>query len=338
MIVLLSGGAGYIGSHVAVELVNAGHEPIIADNFSNSSRDVLDRLFAITGKHIPCYEAELTDKAAVKRIFDENRIDAVIHCAGYKAVGESVQKPLMYYRNNIDSTLTLLEVMHEHACRIMVFSSSATVYSGGHTPPFTEDMAAGISTNPYGTTKFFIEEILKDAAHADSGMSVVCLRYFNPVGAHPSALIGERPSGVPNNLMPYIMQTAAHIRSELTVFGNDYPTPDGTCIRDYIHIVDLARGHVSALKYAAEHTGTEVFNLGTGKGTSVLELVHAFEQANNLKLNYHIGARRAGDIASGYASADKARRVLNWQAELSLEAMCRDSWAWQQSITPKDVK
>lgn len=331
MSVLLTGGAGFIGSHVAVELIGAGYDTVIADDFSNSSPDVITNLYKITGKRIPCYEINAADSAAMKRLFDENRIDSVIHCAGFKAVGESVAEPIKYYRNNIDTTLTVLEQMKAHGCEVIVFSSSATVYGSLNPVPFTEEMSAGDCTNPYGKTKYFIEEILKDAANADKLLSTVLLRYFNPIGAHESGLIGEKPNGIPNNLMPYITQTAAGIRETLSVFGNDYPTPDGTGVRDYIHIVDLARGHVAALKYALEHKGCEIFNLGTGKGTSVLELIHAFERSTGVKIPYRITGRRAGDIAECYAATEKAERILNWRAQKSLNDMCIDSWRWQQN-------
>ena len=331
MSVLLTGGAGFIGSHVAVELIGAGYDTVIADDFSNSSPDVITNLYKITGKRIPCYEINAADSAAMKRLFDENKIDSVIHCAGFKAVGESVAEPIKYYRNNIDTTLTVLEQMKAHGCEVIVFSSSATVYGSLNPVPFTEEMSAGDCTNPYGKTKYFIEEILKDAANADKLLSTVLLRYFNPIGAHESGLIGEKPNGIPNNLMPYITQTAAGIRETLSVFGNDYPTPDGTGVRDYIHIVDLARGHVAALKYALEHKGCEIFNLGTGKGTSVLELIHAFERSTGVKIPYRITGRRAGDIAECYAATEKAERILNWRAQKSLNDMCIDSWRWQQN-------
>ena len=331
MSVLLTGGAGFIGSHVAVELIGAGYDTVIADDFSNSSPDVITNLYKITGKRIPCYEINAADSAAMKRLFDENKIDSVIHCAGFKAVGESVAEPIKYYRNNIDTTLTVLEQMKAHGCEVIVFSSSATVYGSLNPVPFTEEMSAGDCTNPYGKTKYFIEEILKDAANADKLLSTVLLRYFNPIGAHESGLIGEKPNGIPNNLMPYITQTAAGIRETLSVFGNDYPTPDGTGVRDYIHIVDLARGHVAALKYALEHKGCEIFNLGTGRGTSVLELIHAFERSTGVKIPYRITGRRAGDIAECYAATEKAERILNWRAEKSLNDMCIDSWRWQQN-------
>ena len=329
MSVLLTGGAGFIGSHTAAELAAAGEQIVIVDDFSNSDRTVVARLERLVGQRLRCYAADAADTAAMERIFSENEIDAVIHFAGSKAVGESVQKPLKYYRNNLDSTLTLLETMSKYGCKRFVFSSSATVYGGENPMPLTEESSVGGCTNPYGRTKYFIEEILRDASAADPALSVVLLRYFNPIGAHESALIGERPSGVPNNLMPYITQTAAGIREKLSVFGDDYPTADGTGVRDYIHVVDLARGHVAALRYARAHTGTEAFNLGTGKGTSVLELVRAFERATGVRVPYEIAPRRPGDTAECYADAGKARRVLGWHAEKSVEDMCRDAWRWQ---------
>lgn len=330
MSVLLTGGAGFIGSHTAVALAEAGEEVILADNFSNSSPDVAARLRTLTGQAMPCYDVDVCDGAALSRVFERHGIDAVLHFAGYKAVGESVREPLKYYRNNLCGTITLLETMARFGCKRIVFSSSATVY-GAAQPPFTEDMPVGVCTNPYGTTKLFIEQILRDAAVADPTLSVVLLRYFNPIGAHESGLIGERPNGVPNNLLPFITQTAAGIRERLTVFGTDYPTPDGTCIRDYIHVCDLARGHEAALRYARAHSGTEVFNLGTGRGTSVLELVAAFERATGVAVPCVVGARRPGDAAEGYAGVDKAARLLHWRAEKSIDDACRDAWRWQQN-------
>jgi UDP-glucose 4-epimerase len=333
--ILLTGGAGFIGSHTAVELLKAGYDVIIADDYSNSSPDVARRIEKITGRSVPAYAIDVAQADALDAIFTENNIDAVIHFAGYKAVGESVKQPVKYYRNNLDTTLTLLEVMKKHNCRKIIFSSSATVY-GEHNPiPYTEDMPTGGCTSPYGKSKYFIEEMLKDAAVADKSLSVVLLRYFNPIGAHESGLIGERPNGIPNNLMPYITQTAAGIREKLSVYGNDYPTVDGTGVRDYIHVVDLARGHVAALDYANGHCGTEIFNLGTGKGTSVLEMIRAFETANHVTIPYVIAPRRAGDLPEYYADAQKAERLLGWHAEKTVEDMCRDSWRWQQSCSEK---
>lgn len=329
MTILLTGGAGFIGSHTAVACLEAGYDVVIADNFYNSSPETPRRVEAITGRHVTVCEADIADKAALRRVFDAQPIDAVIHFAGYKAVGESVAKPVMYYRNNLDTTLTLLEVMAEHGCRRIVFSSSATVYGGNNPVPLTEDMPVGGCTNPYGWTKYFIEEILRSAAAADETLSVVLLRYFNPIGAHESGLIGERPNGVPNNLMPYITQVAAGIREKLSVFGDDYPTVDGTGVRDYIHVVDLAKGHVAAVKYVTEHQGCEVFNLGTGTGYSVLDMVHTFMEVNHVNVPYVITDRRPGDIATCYADPAKSAEVLGWKAQETLADMCRDSWNWQ---------
>lgn len=329
--ILLTGGCGYIGSHTAVALLEAGMEVVIADNLSNSSRDVIDRIGTITGKNPLFYEMDVCDGEALSRLFSQEKIDAAIHFAGYKAVGESVAKPLAYYRNNLDSALTLLETMAAHGTRVLIFSSSATVYGDG-TPPYQEDMRSGICSNPYGWTKWMIEQILKDAAQADPTLSVVLLRYFNPVGAHESGLIGEVPRGIPNNLMPYVSQVAAGIRDHLNVFGNDYDTPDGTCLRDYIHVTDLARGHLKALEYALDHQGTEIFNLGTGQGSSVLEVIRAFEQANQLTIPFEIAPRRPGDLPVSYAATDKAERVLGWKAEKKLEDMCRDAWNFEKKL------
>ena len=330
MKVLLTGGAGYIGSHTAVELMNAGCDVVIADDLSNSCREVVKRIEELGKKTVRFYEIDVCGEDALEQVFSENDIDAVIHFAGKKAVGESVAKPLMYYKNNLDATMNLLEVMQRHYVNKLIFSSSATVYGVPKVVPIDEKQPTWC-TNPYGWTKYMSEQIMRDVCAANPKLSIVLLRYFNPIGAHESGLIGEKPNGIPNNLMPYITQTAAGIRKELSVFGNDYPTPDGTGVRDYIHIVDLARGHVAALKYAANHKGTEIFNLGTGKGTSVLELVHAFEQANGIKIPYRIAERRAGDIATCYAGTEKAARMLNWRAEKTLQDMCRDGWRWQQN-------
>ena len=328
--ILLTGGTGFIGSHTAVELLKAGEEIVIVDDLSNSGADMLERLHAITGKTPRFYQADVADHNAMERVFSENDIQAVIHFAGFKAVGESVAKPVAYYRNNLDTTLTLLETMQRHGVKRLVFSSSATVYGMSENVPFTEDMPSPGCTNPYGWTKYMIERILTDAAAADQEMSVILLRYFNPIGAHESGLIGERPNGIPNNLMPYITQVAAGVRERLSVYGSDYPTHDGTGVRDYIHVVDLAKGHVAALRYAAAHTGTEIINLGTGKGYSVLDVVHAFEAANQVKIPYVLAPRRPGDIATCYAGTEKVKRLLGWQAEKGLEEMCRDSWRWQR--------
>ena len=329
MNVLLAGGAGYIGSHTCVELIKSGHTVIIADNFSNSCPEAVKRVEKLTDTKIPLYEADVCDRDAVEKIFAENKIDAVIHFAGLKAVGESVEKPLLYYRNNIDSTLTLLETMSKYKVNNFIFSSSATVYGTPKTVPLVETMPTGSPTNPYGWTKLMMEQILSDTAKANPDFSVVLLRYFNPIGAHESGMIGEDPNGIPNNLMPYITQVAAGRLEQLGVFGDDYPTHDGTGVRDYIHVVDLAKGHVKAIEYAAENKGCEVFNLGTGTGYSVLDIVKAFEKVNGVKIPYVIKPRRAGDIAECFANADKAEKVLGWNAEKNLEDMCYDSWNWQ---------
>lgn len=328
MAILLTGGAGFIGSHTALALLDADEDIIIVDNFCNSSLKVLDRLVAITDKHPSLIRADCCDRAAMNQLFRDFDISAVIHFAGLKAVGESVGKPLLYYRNNLDSTLSILEAMRAHGCHRFVFSSSATVY-GDQPAPLLETMPAGGCSNPYGWTKFMIEEILKSACQADPELSVVLLRYFNPIGAHPSGLIGENPNGIPNNLMPYITQVAIGRREKLTVFGNDYDTPDGTGVRDYIHVVDLAEGHLCALRYAQSHTGCEIFNLGTGHGVSVLELVNTFSSVNHIPVPYEIGPRRAGDLATVYADVAKAKKVLGWEAKKTLADMCRDSWNWQ---------
>ena len=328
MAILLTGGAGFIGSHTALTLLDADEDIIIVDNFCNSSLKVLDRLVAITDKHPSLIRADCCDRAAMNQLFRDFDISAVIHFAGLKAVGESVGKPLLYYRNNLDSTLSILEAMRAHGCHRFVFSSSATVY-GEQPAPLLETMPAGGCSNPYGWTKFMIEEILKSACQADPELSVVLLRYFNPIGAHPSGLIGENPNGIPNNLMPYITQVAIGRREKLTVFGNDYDTPDGTGVRDYIHVVDLAEGHLCALRYAQAHTGCEIFNLGTGHGVSVLELVNTFSSVNHVPVPYEIGPRRAGDLATVYADVAKAKKILGWEAKKTLADMCRDSWNWQ---------
>ena len=330
--VLLTGGMGYIGSHTAVELLREGYDVIIVDNLSNSSPEVMDSIEKITGVRPLFYQADAADREQMIPVFRDNPISAVIHFAGFKAVGESVVKPLMYYRNNIDSALNVLELMEKYEVQRFIFSSSATVYGEHNTPPLTEDLPTGGITNPYGWTKYMIEQILRDAAKADQELSVVLLRYFNPIGAHESGLIGEKPNGIPNNLMPYIAQVAAGIRDHLNVFGNDYPTPDGTGVRDYIHVTDLARGHVAALRYSRTHAGAETFNLGTGRGVSVLELIRAFEQANGITIPYVIAPRRAGDIAEMYAAPDKAEEVLNWHAEKTIEDCCRDTWNFQKNI------
>ncbi len=332
MAILLTGGAGYIGTHTALEVAASGVSLVIVDNLVNSLPEAVKRAEALAGTKFPFYQVDVADETALEQVFSEHPIEAVIHFAGLKAVGESVEKPLEYYENNLGSTLTLLKVMRRHVCKRIVFSSSATVYGTPETVPITEEMPVGRScTNPYGWTKVFIEQILRDAAHADPELSVVLLRYFNPIGAHESGRIGENPDGIPNNLMPYISQVAVGRLPRLRVFGNDYPTPDGTGIRDYIHVVDLAKGHVSALAYGEKHTGVEVFNLGTGMGYSVLDLVKTFEQVNGVAIPYDIVDRRAGDIAECYADASKAKELLGWEAKKTLEDMCRDTWNWQKN-------
>ena len=328
MNILLTGGAGFIGTHTCVELLNAGHSAIIADNFYNSSEEAVRRVEEITGKKVKLYDADVCDPAAMEKIFAENSIDAVIHFAAYKAVGESVAKPLEYYRNNLDCTLTTLEAMRRHGVKRFIFSSSATVYGIPDHMPLDETMPTSC-TNPYGWTKYMNERILTDVGHANPDWSIVLLRYFNPIGAHESGRIGEMPNGIPNNLMPYISQVAAGKRERLNVFGNDYPTPDGTGVRDYIHVVDLAKGHVAAAAYAAEHAGVEIINLGTGHGYSVLDIVKAFEKVNGVKVPYQIVDRRPGDIAECWADPRKAKALLGWTAEKTLEDMCRDTWKWQ---------
>lgn len=328
MKILLTGGAGFIGSHTYVELLAAGHEAVIADNFYNASQRVMERLETITGKPVCWYDVDVCDAEALDRVFQEHAFDAVIHFAGYKAVGESVSKPLEYYRNNLDSTLTLCDVMRKHGVKRIVFSSSATVYGVTDQMPLVETMPTGC-TNPYGWTKYMNEQILRDVAHANPDWSVALLRYFNPIGAHVSGLIGEDPVGIPNNLMPYITQVASGKLKQLNVFGNDYPTPDGTGVRDYIHVVDLAQGHVAACQYLMAHTGCEVINLGTGVGYSVLDLVHTFSRVNQIEIPYVIAPRRPGDVARCYADATRAKEMLGWTAKKTLEDMCRDSWRWQ---------
>ena len=325
MKVLVTGGAGYIGSHTCVELLNAGHEVVIIDNFVNSKPEALDCIRRITGKDFAFCEADLRDRAAVKKLFDEHKIDAVIHFAGLKAVGESVQKPLEYYDNNLGGFFVLAEEMRAHNVKRIVFSSSATVYGMNNPVPFREEMPTS-ATNPYGYTKVMIEQMLRDLAVADPEWSIVMLRYFNPIGAHESGLIGEDPNGIPNNLLPYVAQVAAGIRPQLNVFGNDYDTPDGTGVRDYIHVVDLALGHLAALNYAETHTGAEAVNLGTGHGTSVLEIVAAFEKASGRPVPYKICDRRPGDIATCYADTAKAAELLGWHATRDIDDMCRDGW------------
>ncbi len=329
--ILLAGGAGYIGSHTAVELLDAGYDVIIADNYCNSSPAALDRVREITGKSLISYELDIKDKEKLSEVFRDNKIDAVIHFAGLKAVGESVQKPLTYYRNNIDTTLALLECMAEFGVKNIIFSSSATVYGEENPVPYFETMKRGVCTNPYGWTKAMMEQIFEDAAKADEELSVILLRYFNPIGAHKSGLIGEDPQGIPNNLMPYVSQVAVGKRECLTIFGNDYPTADGTCTRDYIHVTDLAIGHVKAIDYILKNKCVEIFNLGTGTPYSVTEIVDTFERVNGVKVNHVYGNRREGDLAECYANVDKALKVLGWKTECTLEDMCRDSWNWQKN-------
>ena len=329
MKILLTGGAGYIATHTCLELLSAGHEAVIVDNFVNSQPEAVRRLEELCGRSIPLVEADVCDRAAMDRVFSENKFDAVIHFAGLKAVGESVREPLRYYRNNLDATLTLCETMAAHGVRRLVFSSSATVYGVPDEVPLREDMFCKGCTNPYGWTKYMIEKILGGVCEADPSWSVVLLRYFNPIGAHESGRIGEDPAGIPNNLMPYITQVAAGRLDHLNVFGNDYDTPDGTGVRDYIHVVDLARGHVCACDYAAAHTGCEIINLGTGTGYSVLDIVRAFERVNGIRIPYQIGPRRPGDVAACYVDPSKAKRLLGWEATHTLDDMCRDAWNWQ---------
>lgn len=327
MKVLVTGGTGYIGSHTCVELLNEGYEVIIVDNLVNSKKDVVDKIETITGKKVKFYEYDCCNKELLRNIFEENKdIEAVLHFAGLKAVGESVKEPIMYYENNLYSTLSLVSVMKEYNCKKIVFSSSATVYGDPKVLPITEDQEVGGTTNPYGTTKYFIERILSDICIADKDFSVVLLRYFNPIGAHISGLIGENPNGIPNNLMPYIIKVATGQLPILSVFGNDYDTPDGTGVRDYIHVVDLAKGHIKALEKANSTTGVNVYNLGTGHGYSVLDLVNTFEKVNNIKVNYKIVDRRPGDIAICYADPTKAYKELGWKAEKNIEDMCKDSY------------
>ena len=331
MKILLTGGAGYIGSHTAIELYKAGHEVLVVDNLINSKEEAIRRVERIIGKNIPFYKEDVRDRKAMDRIFKENRIDAVIHFAGLKAVGESVAKPLEYYENNMNATFVLLDVMRNNGCKNIIFSSSATVYGDPAIIPITEECPKGKCTNPYGQTKSMLEEVMIDVQKADREWNVVLLRYFNPIGAHSSGLIGENPNGIPNNLMPYITQTAIGIRKELGVFGNDYDTPDGTGVRDYIHVCDLAAGHVAALKAIENKAGLAIYNLGTGHGYSVLDVVKAFEKANGLKVPYSIKPRRPGDIATCYCNPAKAKAELGWEAQFGIEDMCRDSWNFQKN-------
>ena len=323
--ILVTGGAGFIGSHAVVELLNSGEDVVVVDNFVNSSPEALERVKRITNREFGFYEVDLLDEKKLEKVFEENEIEAVIHFAGLKAVGESVQKPIEYYHNNITGTLILLKVMKKYGCKKIVFSSSATVYGNPKELPIKENFPLS-TTNPYGSTKLMIEQILQDVVVSDKDFSVAILRYFNPIGAHESGLIGEVPNGIPNNIMPYIMGVATGKYEELTVFGGDYPTPDGTGVRDYIHVVDLAKGHLKALDKIRNEKGVQIYNLGTGKGYSVLELIKTFEKVNDIKVKYKIGARRPGDIPACYADPSKAEKELNWKAEKGVEEMCRDSW------------
>lgn len=330
MAILVTGGAGYIGSHTVVELQNSGYDVIVCDNLSNSSKTSLERVKMITGKDVPFYLADIRDRAAMNKIFEKEQIDSVIHFAGLKAVGESVSKPWEYYDNNITGTLTLIDVMRKHNVKNIIFSSSATVYGVPAFVPITEECPKGQCTNPYGWTKSMLEQILTDMHTSDPSWNVVILRYFNPIGAHKSGLIGEDPSGIPNNLMPYVTQVAVGKRPELGVFGNDYNTHDGTGMRDYIHVVDLAIGHVKALRAIKENVGLEIYNLGTGTGYTVLDVVNNFEEATGVHIPYSIKARRPGDIDVCYACPDKAKEELDWTADYGIKKMCEDSWRWQK--------
>ncbi len=326
MKILVTGGTGFIGSHTCVELLDAGFEVVIIDNLYNSKEDVVDKIETITGKKVTFYKADCCDEEALERIFNENSIDAAIHFAGYKAVGESVAKPIKYYENNLMSTLALCKVMGKHNCKRLVFSSSATVYGNPASVPIFEDFPLGPTTNPYGTTKLMIENILRDLLISDDTWSIALLRYFNPIGAHKSGLIGESPNDIPNNLMPYIVKVANKELPYLHVFGDDYDTPDGTGVRDYIHVVDLAKGHVNAVQKVLSSTGIDAYNLGTGNGYSVLDVVKTFARVNNIEVPYQIDPRRPGDIAQCYASTEKAFHELGWKAEKGLEEMCKDAW------------
>ena len=331
MAILVTGGAGYIGSHTVIELQNAGYDVVVMDNLSNSSEVALERVQEITGKPLTFYKADILDREATEEIFSKEKIEAVIHFAGLKAVGESVQKPWEYYNNNITGTLILLDVMRKHNVKNIIFSSSATVYGEPEKVPVTEETPKGSCTNPYGWTKSMLEQILTDIQKADPSWNVILLRYFNPIGAHKSGKIGENPNGIPNNLMPYITQVAVGKLPKLGVFGNDYPTPDGTCIRDYIHVLDLATGHVKALERLKKDAGLDINNLGTGIGYSVLDVIHNFEAATGITIPFEFKPRRAGDIPVNYSNADKAWKELGWKAQYGIKEMCEDSWRWQSS-------
>ena len=326
MKVLVTGGTGYIGSHTVVELLDAGYEVVVIDNLSNSKEEVIDKIEEITGKRVPFYKGDVQDRELLKSIFEKEHIDGVIHFAGLKAVGESVQKPILYYSNNLNSTLVLLDVMREFNCKKIVFSSSATVYGDPEELPLKETSKVGGTTNPYGTTKLMIERILNDLYISDNSWRIAILRYFNPIGAHKSGLLGENPNGIPNNLMPYIIKVATNELPVLNVFGDDYDTKDGTGVRDYIHVVDLAKGHIKAIEKVNKAEGVNVYNLGTGQGYSVLDLINTFEEVNGIKVNYKIVDRRPGDIAACYADPTKAKEELNWTAEKEIDEMCKDSY------------
>ncbi len=330
MAILITGGCGYIGSHTCIEMLKAGYDIVVIDNYYNSKPEALRRVKELSGKDFPFYECDIRDTEGLRRVFSRHKIEAVIHFAGLKAVGESVRMPLTYYDNNVNGTVVLCQVMAEMGCKRMIFSSSATVYGTGNPSPLNETMPTGACTNPYGRTKHMIEGILSDLCVSDTDWSIVLLRYFNPIGSHESGRIGEDPNGIPNNLMPYISQVAIGKLEKLSIFGNDYDTPDGTGVRDYIHVVDLARGHVKAVDYALKHSGVEAINLGTGVGYSVLDLVNAFEKANGVPVPYVIAPRREGDVATCYSNPEKAARLLGWKAEKNVEDMCRDTWRWQQ--------
>ena len=331
MKILVTGGTGYIGSHTCVELLNEGYEVVVLDNLSNSKIEVLDKIKKITGKEVKFYEGNMIDRSILEKIFTENKIDAVIDFAAYKAVGESVEKPVEYYTNNVSTVLVLLDVMRKYNCKNIVFSSSATVYGTPKEVPITEECETGGTTNPYGTSKLFVEQILKDLYKSDNTWNIVILRYFNPIGAHESGLIGEEPNGIPANLMPYISKVANGKLECLSVFGNDYPTKDGTGVRDYIHVVDLAKGHIKAIEKISKDKGLFIYNLGTGVGYSVLDIINAFEKANGIKINYKIAPRREGDIAECYSNPTKAKEELGFEATKTIEDMCRDAWNYEKN-------